>query len=146
MTGRTVALPKIVLEKLAKLIPRLASNHPGEVVATVAAIRRTLQNAGADLHDLGEALDADAAPEWRDQVLLCRRNWDLLLDRERGLVESLERWRGTPTAKQLAFLKNVHESAGRRRAQHDQLRLMARRSKPRYSAARERHRCQCCSC
>ena len=111
-----MALPKIVLEKLAKLIPRLASNHPGEVIATVAAIRRTPENAGSDLHDLCEALDADAASEWRDQVLFCRRNWDLLLDRERGLVESLERWRGTPTAKQLAFLKNVFTRVRRQTA------------------------------
>jgi hypothetical protein len=107
MTRIIVALPKIVLERLAKLIPRLASNHSGEVAATVAAIRRTLQNAGADLHDLCEALDADAAPEWRDQLLLCRRNWNLMSERERSLVESLERWSGTPTVKQLAFLKNI---------------------------------------
>jgi len=28
-------------------------------------------------------------------------------ERERSLIESLERWRGTPTDKQLAFLRNV---------------------------------------
>src|SRR5690606_6738692 len=40
--------------RLSKLIPRLASNHDGEVVATVAAIRRTLEADGLDLHDLAE--------------------------------------------------------------------------------------------
>jgi hypothetical protein len=32
---------------------------------------------------------------------------DLLSERERGLIESLERWRGTPNDKQFAFLRNV---------------------------------------
>lgn len=45
-----------IAPKLQKLIPRLASDHDGEVVATVAAIRRTLEAAGLDLHDLTAAL------------------------------------------------------------------------------------------
>ncbi|TIL94526.1 MAG: hypothetical protein E5Y73_11445 [Mesorhizobium sp.] len=48
------------IAKIAKLIPRLASNHDGEVVATVRAIVRTLGNAGADLHDLVAELDKPA--------------------------------------------------------------------------------------
>lgn len=46
----------IVTDRIAKLIPRLASNHEGEVIATVAAIRRTLDGAGHDLHDLAECI------------------------------------------------------------------------------------------
>lgn len=42
--------------KLSRLLPRLASDAPGEVVATVAAIRRTLDRAGLDLHDLAARL------------------------------------------------------------------------------------------
>lgn len=42
--------------KLWRLLPRLASDAPGEVVATVAAIRRTLDRAGLDLHDLAARL------------------------------------------------------------------------------------------
>lgn len=42
--------------RLSKLIPRLASDHEGEVVATVAAIRRTLENGGLDLHALAAAI------------------------------------------------------------------------------------------
>ena len=41
-----------VVTRLAKLIQRLASEHAGEVAATVAAIARTLQAGGCDLHDL----------------------------------------------------------------------------------------------
>ena len=46
--------------KLAKLIPRLASPHEGEVLATVEAIRRTLDRAELSLYDLGARL---CAPE-----------------------------------------------------------------------------------
>lgn len=42
--------------RLGRLLPRLASDHDGEVVATVRAIRRTLEGAGLDLHDLAERL------------------------------------------------------------------------------------------
>ena len=42
--------------RLSKLIPRLASDHEGEVVATVAAIRRTLEKGGLDLHALAAAI------------------------------------------------------------------------------------------
>ena len=41
-----------ITPKLCKLLPRLASNHSGEVVATVAAIDRTLRGADCDWHDL----------------------------------------------------------------------------------------------
>jgi hypothetical protein len=44
----TARLPAII----AKLIPLLASDHDGEVLATVRAIRRSLAGAGLDLHDL----------------------------------------------------------------------------------------------
>lgn len=47
--------------KLAKLLPRLASPHDGEVLATVEAIRRTLERAGLSLHDLADRL-AKATP------------------------------------------------------------------------------------
>ena len=45
------ALP---LDKLAKLLPRLGSDHIGEVIATAAAIRRALASVGADLNDFAE--------------------------------------------------------------------------------------------
>lgn len=48
--------------KLGRLLPRLASDRPGEVVATVAAIRRTLDRAGLDLHDLAARLTEAPRP------------------------------------------------------------------------------------
>ena len=45
-------------EKVAILIPRLASDQDGEVVATARAIQRQLAKAGADWHDLAGRLKA----------------------------------------------------------------------------------------
>ena len=50
-----------ITPKLAILIPRLASDRPGEVAATAAAITRQLSKAGADWHDLADRLTS--APE-----------------------------------------------------------------------------------
>lgn len=45
--------------KLQILIPRLASDSDGEVIATVSAIRRTLKKNGVDLHDLASAVSGE---------------------------------------------------------------------------------------
>jgi hypothetical protein len=50
--------------KLAKIIPRLATEHEGEVIATVGAISRTLAAAGLDWHAIAEAIEnSGCAPE-----------------------------------------------------------------------------------
>ena len=43
-------------DKLAKLIPRLATDQDGEIVNTVLAIGRVLKSEGLDFHDLAAAL------------------------------------------------------------------------------------------
>lgn len=55
--------------RVAKLLPRLASNHDGEVAATVAAIARALEAAGHDLHDLAAHI---AAPS---RTVIVYRDW-----------------------------------------------------------------------
>jgi hypothetical protein len=47
--------------RLARLLPRLASDSDGEVLATVAGIRRTLDRHGLDLHDLARRLSGPVA-------------------------------------------------------------------------------------
>lgn len=51
-----MTLSSASIGKIGKLIPRLASDHDGEVVATARAIIRSLQSSGSDLHDLASAL------------------------------------------------------------------------------------------
>ena len=54
--------------KLALLIPRLASDQDGEVVATARAIIRTLAARGLDLHDLAAVLVPVADPVEAERV------------------------------------------------------------------------------
>ena len=59
-----------IRDKLAILIPRLASDRPGEVAATAAAITRQLAKAGADWHDLADQLtSAPESPADDDEVM-----------------------------------------------------------------------------
>lgn len=51
------------------MLPRLASDHPGEVVATVAAIRRTLAAEGEDLHDLARSIGDTARADANSRLL-----------------------------------------------------------------------------
>jgi hypothetical protein len=48
----------VTLNRLAKLLPRLASEHDGEVVNTVRAIGRTLAAEGLDWHALAGVIQA----------------------------------------------------------------------------------------
>ena len=46
--------------QIAKLIPRLASEHDGEVVATARAIERLLRSADLDWHDVAKRVEPEA--------------------------------------------------------------------------------------
>lgn len=112
-----MTLEPATILKLGKLIPRLASEHDGEVVATVRAIRRVLESAGASLHDLSSAFGSaedrsNTLPVSHEDVLRvgpyllehCELN-----DREREFVLSLVIWarrkrrKFTVTEKQAAW-------------------------------------------
>jgi hypothetical protein len=110
------ALPVILIPMLNKLIPRLASTHDGEVVATVRAIERVLKSAGRDLHDLAACLGAPVAQmqhaDWRRDVRFCSENTDFLSERELDFISNLARGGRKPTEKQAAWLRDI---AGRLR-------------------------------
>jgi hypothetical protein len=115
------ALPQAVVPMLGKLVPRLASNHPGEVAATAAAITRVLATNKLDWHDLTAALLRPQQParpateqprraaeqDWRELLAYCIRYAHRLRERECDFLDSLERWDGEPTEKQLAWLKAI---------------------------------------
>ena len=58
----TKEIPQEIRTKISKLIPKLASDQYGELLATVSAIRRTLERSKLDLHDLAAAIETTAAP------------------------------------------------------------------------------------
>ena len=91
--------------RLAKLLPLLSSDQPGEVVATARAIGQTLQRGGMDWHDLAALISGEgkrqAAPAFtfanlasraaRKQIaLLAGRPTVSLQDRIR--LERLRQW------------------------------------------------------
>lgn len=103
-------LPAIA-PKLRKLIPRLASNHPGEVVATVEAIERVLKSDGRDFHDLAGALCAPpkvaALENWRATFRFCAQHSARLSEHELAFIARLASWRGQPTSKQMMWLEAI---------------------------------------
>ncbi len=46
-----------IIPKLSAIIPRLSTEHDGEVVASIRAIDRMLRSAGCDWHDLAAAIE-----------------------------------------------------------------------------------------
>ena len=91
--------------RLAKLLPLLSSDQPGEVVATARAIDQTLQRGGLDWHDLAALVSGEgkrqAAPAFsfanlaprtaRKQIaLLAARPAMTMMDRIR--LEQLRQW------------------------------------------------------
>ena len=89
--------------KLAKLLPLLASDKDGEVVATARAIGRTLAAAGADWHDLVRMLTESPAVEDEQQfdfpfILRCLHGHPSLNERESQFVASIaaQQARGRP--------------------------------------------------
>ena len=82
-----------VAPRIGKLIPRLASDHDGEVVATVRAIERTLKSAGRDWHDLARVLEPpELAPtDWRALARFCGSHQRLLSAREIDFLVSISR-------------------------------------------------------
>lgn len=95
-----MTLAPATLDKLSKLFPRLASDHDGEVVATVRAIRRVLDSSGASLHDLSSAFQPGSDEQsisLVDHAQVMRLGPYLLNqcdlnDREQEFVASLVLW------------------------------------------------------
>jgi hypothetical protein len=113
-------------DKIARLIPRLASPHDGEVIATVRAIERTLRGAGLDLHALADALCKRAAPislapvdepaDWLGLARWCHaHDGGFLSEKERAVVaDMVARVRfQNPTEKQAKWLLGIHSKLQR---------------------------------
>jgi hypothetical protein len=106
-----------VAPRLAKLLPRLASPHDGEVLATVAAILRTLEGAGLDLFALAEAI-GEAPPKrrsletWAELAAWCREHdGGRLTEAEaRFVAQMADRlvFGGLPSERQASWLRSIY--------------------------------------
>ena len=110
--------------RLGNLIRRLSSEYDGEILATVRAIRRTLNSAGCTLHDLAEVIEAACGPiiseaaggrsdrhtgqaQWRRDVNALLRQRDDLTDWELRFVRNVSRYRSPPSGKQLDVIAGI---------------------------------------
>jgi hypothetical protein len=124
------ALPTTITDKIGKLIPRLSSNHAGEVIAVVEALKRCLATENLDLNDLsrvitgspsntagrtdnGQDFDPVAAAQFclASPVAFDDREVKFLLN-----IEHLIRRGYRLTAKQVSWLEALHLRARRRAA------------------------------
>ena len=107
---------------IAKLLRLLASDKPGEIIASVHALQRVLGSADLDLHDLANVVEFSAhreAPQIasttaddndaREMIRRCCECSDLLSAKELAFVCSMAKWRGEPTERQTAWLSSLYE-------------------------------------
>lgn len=107
-----MSVPAIIAPTIGKLIPRLASEHDGEIVATAKAIERVLKSCGFDWHDLAAAVSQPAtqpSSDWRRTACYCAGQASRLSNRELDFIASLAQWRGEPTEKQQKWLRDIAE-------------------------------------
>lgn len=123
---------KATLDKVALLIPRLATDHDGEVISTVRAIMRTLEKGGADLHDLAASFGGETVrvvfkeqgPQggaWHDKATWCAERSDALNPKEAEFVQDMRvklKWQSEPTERQAAWLDSIFERLKRQERQH----------------------------
>jgi hypothetical protein len=112
-------------ERAAKLIRLLGSDRDGEVLGAVAALRRTLGNAGHDLHSLAAIVAPPISPaprirswrapaesDWQRMATFCFARQGRLSLRDRDFVKSMRGWRGTPTPGQQSWLLDLFLKCG----------------------------------
>lgn len=104
------------LQKLVRVCGMLGSDHDGEVVAAARQAERIRKALGLSWDDLlisparptshGRPPPHDI-PDWRRACQLCMTRFDILSNWEMTFLQSLARYRGQPSAKQLAVLERL---------------------------------------
>jgi|SRR5215831_6229828 len=107
---------------LAKCLRLLASDKDGEIVASVHAMRRVLNSAGAEFHTLASLIEATTdnpfsrmqpttarAHAVRVMLRACRECSGLLTSKELAFVHSMTTWRGELSPRQFAWLHSLYE-------------------------------------
>lgn len=104
-------------DKVLALLPRLASDADGEVLATARLILRQLSAAETDWHDLVSRLKASSisreesmSSAWRDVAHWCAEHGETLSEKERSFVRDMANrliLGAKPTEKQAAWLRAI---------------------------------------
>ena len=113
-----ISLPSTSADRLTQLVLMLSSAHDGEVVNAARAIGRLLDTERVDWHMLANGICQPRPPppddhysnsHWRSAAEFCARHPDLLNDWQQGFIDSMLKWRWTPTQKQLDVLENLRQ-------------------------------------
>jgi hypothetical protein len=102
------ALDRPAIARLVKLLGMLGSAHDGERAAAGLKAHELVKRSGLQWDDL-IALPPPVGPRWRAMAIACCWHLDVLNAKERAFVQSIAGWRGTPSAKQLAWLSRIFE-------------------------------------
>jgi hypothetical protein len=114
-----LTIPRETLRKVAAIIPRLGSNHEGEIVAAARALERTLASANQGFSDLANTILPPSpvtqplkksAPDWRQTARWCAAyGVGVLNERELEFVDDLARSRGfrSLSPRQEAWLTSI---------------------------------------
>ncbi len=111
-------------KRVAQLLPRLASDQPGDVVSSAAALVRVLKSEGKDLHDLVKLLSGQPTivyrdvfrdkpkpeGEWQAKANYCVERSDALTAKEKEFVNDMAvrlKHRTEPTERQAAWLDAI---------------------------------------
>jgi len=114
MNAHPQPLPPHLATLVASTIPRLASEHDGEVVATARAIGLMLRSAGLDFHDLAKIVTGAVATDEEAMTVDCLNQRDLFNARECRFLENARDLIGGGhelTAKQVKWLRDLHRIA-----------------------------------
>jgi hypothetical protein len=113
---------------VAKLLRLLASDQPGEIVATARALQRVLHTAGLDLHDLANAIEPvirrgalPGADEALAMIRCCNRHANMLSAPELTVVHSVSSWFCDPPPNKLKMekLRAIYERCLKRERQRE---------------------------
>ncbi len=134
-----MTIPRDTLRKVALIVPRLGSNHDGEIIATARAIERTLAAEGRDWHWLAEVIRESSAaasqaikplrPQWSGPSAAPLNDWKSVVrfiemygigrlsDRDADFIDSLARMRPERlTPRQAQWLGGIADRLGMRRS------------------------------
>jgi hypothetical protein len=111
----TRALNPQALERLAKLCGMFSSHHDGEVINAARQADRLVRSSGETWADViaGRQLPPPhdwrrrTPDDWRPMVNACLFRIETLSPKEKSFIQSLARWRGEPSQKQMTWLEGI---------------------------------------
>jgi hypothetical protein len=104
------------IARLVKVLGMLGSPHAGERAAAGLKADQLVRQLGLRWPDI---IAVERAPttvaadggeiSWRAMLRVCHDCSDELSVKERGFIDTLSRWRGAPTPKQIKWLTDIYE-------------------------------------